>query len=280
MTTNNGTFAWATIEPAPGLRAHRFSHRAMNTMFETIVCGQEAEYAEQAAWATFDELDQIETELSRFIEGSDIWQINSLHAGESVTVGIAAIECLQLARRICDETSGAFDVTACGTKRGMDLVLIDENEFTVTVEADGVTVDLGGIGKGYAVDRMAAMLGEWEIHCAIVHSGQSSVCAIGSPGDREGWVIALGGPTAPGASREKLVLRDRALSGSAQTTDDRHIIDPRDGKPVAAAVAAWAIAPSAALADALSTAFVVMSDEEVRQYCADHADCDYRRQEA
>ncbi len=207
MTTNDGTFAWATIEPAPGIAAHRFSHRAMNTMFEVIVCGPEAQYAEQAAWAAFDELDQIETELSRFIEGSDIWQINSLHAGESVIVGIAAIECLQLARRIFDETSGAFDVTACGTKRGMDLVLIDENQFTVTVEADGVIIDLGGIGKGYAVDRMAEMLAEWEIHCAIVHSGQSSVCAIGSPGDREGWVIALGGPTAPGASREKLVLR-------------------------------------------------------------------------
>lgn len=280
MTNSEPTFAWGTIEVAPGLHAHRFSHEAMNTVFEVITCGQEAQYAEQAAWAAFDELDLIETELSRFIEGSDIWQINSLHAGESVTVGVAAFECLQLARRICDETSGAFDVTACGAKRGMDLMAIDENEFTVTVEADGLTVDLGGIGKGYAVDRMAEMLAEWEIHCAVVHSGQSSVLAIGSPGDSEGWVIALGGPIAPGASREKLVLRDRALSGSAQTTDDLHIIDPRDGKPVAAAVAAWAIAPSAALADALSTAFVVMSDQEVRQYCADHADCDYRRQEA
>ncbi|MBL7132484.1 MAG: FAD:protein FMN transferase [Phycisphaerae bacterium] len=279
MTNSERTFAWATIEPVPGLRAHRFSHRAMNTIFEVIVGGQEAQYAEQAAWAAFDELDQIETELSRFIEGSDIWQINSLHAGESVTVGIAAFECLQLARRICDETSGAFDVTACGANRGMDLVLIDENEFTVTVKADGVTVDLGGIGKGYAVDRMAALLAEWEIHCAIVHSGQSSVWAIGSPPETQGWVIALGGPAAPGALREKLVLSNRALSGSAQTTEDRHII-ARNGKPVAAAVAAWAIAPSAAVADALSTAFVVMSDQQVRQYCDDHEDCDYRRQEA
>ena len=276
MTDSDRTFAWATIEPAPGLRAHRFSHEAMNTVFEVIVCGQEAQYAEQAAWAAFDELDQIEAELSRFIEGSDIWQINSLHAGESVIVGITAFECLQLARRVYEETHGAFDVTACGTARGMDLLTIDENEFTVTVTADGLTVDLGGIGKGYAVDRMAALLGEWEIHCAVVHSGQSSVYAIGSPGDTAGWGIALGGPA---ASREKLVLRDRALSGSAQTQDDPHIL-ARDGKPVAGAVAAWAIAPSAALADALSTAFVVMSDRQVRRYCDVHADCDYRRPEA
>ena len=279
MTDSDPTFAWGTVEVAPGLHAHRFSHEAMNTVFEVVTCGQDAKYAEQVAWTAFDELDQLETELSRFIEGSDIWQVNSLHAGESVIVGIAAFECLQLARRVFDETAGAFDVTACGADRGMDLLAIDENAFTVTAKADGVTVDLGGIGKGYAVDNMAALLAEWDVHCAIVHSGKSSVYAIGSPPDTDGWAIALGGPVASGTSREKLALRNRALSCSAQIRENPHIIDPRDGKPAAPA-AAWAMASSAALADALSTAFVVMSDQEVRRYCADHADCDYRRQES
>ncbi|MCX5684460.1 MAG: FAD:protein FMN transferase, partial [Planctomycetota bacterium] len=90
---------------------HRFAHNAMYSIFEVFIAGQEAEYARQAAEAAFDECDRLERELSRFIPGSDISQINGLQAGQFVRVGVATMECLTAAARANAETSGVFDVT-------------------------------------------------------------------------------------------------------------------------------------------------------------------------
>lgn len=282
---------------------HRFAHEAMTTTFEIIIAGEggaddSAEYARQAAQAAFHEIDRLEKDLSRFIESSDISRINKLGAKEPVRVSIDTFECLQLAGRLHKETGGAFDVTigaliSCwrtpdGTsgrptakeiaearkRTGMERMALDAEHFTVGLDTAGVSVDLGGIGKGFALDKAAENLRDWVdegsgFEAALLSGGQSSVLAMGAPPGERGWVVTVGGDqTVP----EEVLLCDRALSGSGTRVRGRHIIDPRTGRPAEGALRAWASCPSAAVSDALSTAFMILSPAEIERYCAEHKD--------
>lgn len=274
---------------------HRFCHEAMATTFEIIILYEDGRYAQQAARAAFDELDRLEGQLSRFIENSDISRINNLAAKQSLQVGPAAFECLQLCARMYAETDGAFDITigslldcwlekAKSVRRaskgqlnparqhtGLHLIKLDEAEHTVQLLSTGVQIDLGGFGKGYAVDKMAQLLGNWSIDTALIHGGYSSVLGIGTPAGEKGWPITLSNPCNRKQTLARLYLQDRAVSGSG-LQKGTHIIDPCTIRPVEGKRAAWACAPDAATADALSTAFMVMSPEQVKQYCLRHPD--------
>lgn len=285
-------FVRSDCQSIPGMK--RFCHEAMATTFEVIVVQEDARYARQAAAAAFDEVDRLEGELSRFIENSDITRINNLPANEPLRLGLDAFECLQLSCRIYAETNGAFDITigslfSCwrnedGTLRtpsqeelnlarrhtGTHLLQLDESEHTVQL-ASPVQVDLGGIGKGYTVDRMAELLREWSIETALISGGYSSVLALDAPADTKGWPLTLSNPDNRKEILARPSLRGRAISGSG-LQKGRHIIDPRTAQPVKGKYAAWASASDAAIADALSTAFMVMSLDEIRQYCSRHPD--------
>ena len=266
--TNYITIPTADSDAAQPL--HRFACDAMGTTFEIIAAAESEDYVQQAATAAFQELGRLEGELSRFIDTSDVAQINALAVGESVRVGAEAFECLQLAARVCADTNGAFDVTFTARRDQADaqLVELDEKEHTVRAKVDGPKVDLGGIGKGYAVDHMVGLLREWSIEAALVHSGESTVFATGE----DGWPISLRDPEDQERAIRTPKLCDRALSGSGVRLHGAHIIDPRAGRPAQGKLATWALAPSAALADGLSTAFMVMDIGEVEDYCRDHAD--------
>ncbi len=276
-----------------GLR--RFSHEAMATTFEIFILHEDGHYAQQAAQAAFDKLDQLEQDLSRYIENSDISRINNLSAGQSAKVGLDTFECLQISRRINSETNGAFDITVgslmscwlnpdkslrvpskeelnlARQRTGMDLLKLDEYQYTVELLRDKVQIDLGGIGKGYAVDKMAELLGEWSIDVALIHGGYSTALGIGSLQGKQGWPVTLSNPHNLNQTLAGLCLQNQALSGSG-LQKGRHIIDPRRHEPVKGISAAWACACDAATADALSTAFMVMSPDEVNQYCSRHPD--------
>lgn len=159
-------------------------------------------------------------------------------------------------------------------------------EFSVGVKAGsqsktaaGVEVDLGGIGKGYALDKSALILEDWEIESALLHGGTSTALAIGSgeepagccPGER-GWPVGVGGIWGKTIGVEKVHLWGEALSGSGTEVKGEHVLDPRTGLAADAHLAAWVRCASAARADALSTAFMVMSTEEVKTYCDRHPD--------
>jgi len=242
---------------------HRFACDAMATTFEILIRGEEHDYARQAAAAASEETRRIEHELSRFIGYSDVSQINRLKSGERVRVGVAVFDCLKLALAVHADTGGAFDVTL-GT--GLDQLHMDDDEHSVGVSAADVTLDLGGIGKGYAVDRMVEILREWSVEDALIHAGESTASAMGR------WTVEVRDPKTEAEVMDRVTLCDRALSGSGTLLQGRHIIDPRTGRPAEGALGAWAAAPSAALSDALSTAFMVMSVEEVKRYCDRHAD--------
>jgi thiamine biosynthesis lipoprotein len=276
--------------------AHRFSHKAMATVYEIIIISEDARYAEQCAHEAFNELDRLEQELSRFIENSDISRINASGFNQPVSVGLDTFECLEHCARLYQSTQKAFDITIGPLLKiwldsnkndraqsheglslmqksvGMHLVELNKDRHTVTVRSNTISIDLGGYGKGYAVDRMADVLQEWDIESALIHGGTSSVLALGSPSPEEkGWQVTLRSPEDYDTIIARLNLQNRAINGSG-IRKGQHIIDPRTGYPAAEKNAVWAVSTSASTGDALSTAFMIMTPEEINDYCAGHND--------
>jgi len=238
-------------------------------------------------------LDRLEHELSRFIENSDISRINNLARHEKALVGLESFECLKQCTELFEQTNGAFDITVGSLMKlwfdkdnnlrppsaqeiasakqqiGMQNLSLSETDRSVTVIGNPVKIDLGGIGKGYAVNRLAELLTEWGIENFLIHGGQSSVLSRGDAEGKLGWLVSISNPWKKDQVIETIILKNQAMSGSGMQKG-YHIIDPRTGRPVEKAGAAWVIGDNAAICDALSTAFLIMSHHEVESYCAAH----------
>jgi len=273
----------------------RFSHEAMATIFEIIIFHEDELYAKQAAWEAFFELDRLEQDLSRFVKNSDIARINNLAENESLCLGLAAFDCLQQCAILYEETGGAFDVTIgslmnCWINKdkslrnpseeelflscqhtGMHQLQLDDTQYTVQLLTSPIHIDLGGFGKGYAVDKMAKLLLDWELDTFLIHGGKSSVLAVGSPPGKKGWLVSLSSPFNCQKTLDYIYLKDQAM-GASGLQKGQHIIDPRTAQPIKKNSAAWAFAPTAAVSDALSTAFMIMSHDEINNYCKNHPD--------
>jgi thiamine biosynthesis lipoprotein len=263
--------------PGQSRDIRRFSHEAMATVYEIYAVHPDEQYAAQAAQAAFDLVDRLERELSRFQPNSDITRINQLAAGAHTRVTPSTLECLVIARHMFELTGGAFDVSI-GT--GLASLEIDPDELVVRASTSGVRVDLGGIGKGYAVDLVAELLEDWGLERSLVHGGFSSVLALDPPAGGEGWPLTLSDPRDPSRVLARLSVRQTALGASGVRKKD-HIVDPRSGDPARGRLASWvAVArPPAApdggprmapatVADALTTAFMLLSVEEIHELCA------------
>jgi len=253
---------------------HRFSHDAMATVFEVHVVHPDARYAAQGAQAAFDLVDRLEHDLSRFLPNSDIARINHLVPGDRTHVAVTTMECLVIARHMFDLTGGTFDISI-GT--GLPSLILDPDQGIVQATKAGVALDLGGIGKGYAVDLMAEVLEEWGLERSLLHGGFSSMLALDPAPGEAGWALTFSDPRQPSRVLERLSLCQTALSASGIRKTD-HIVDPRSGVPIRERLASWATVPrpvaddgtrgrAATVTDALTTALLVMSVEEVRALC-------------
>jgi thiamine biosynthesis lipoprotein len=245
-----------------------FQHEAMATTFAIIIAGQRPEYARQAAASAFRALDRLEGELSRFIESSDIARASRLARGGSIVIGEDALQCLLLAEEVKNATGGAFDAgyasgPAVDLPVGGARFTLDPAAHTLTAQVDRLKLDLGAIGKGYALDRMAEHLGEWGVTSACLQSGGSTALALAPPDGAPGWLVGIG-------DRVTLPLAQAALSGSGIAVQGPHLLDPRTGVAAARTRGVWAHAPVAALADALSTAFFVLPDAGIHSFCLAH----------
>ncbi len=283
-----------------GEEVFRFAHEAMGTSFELLIAGKAEAYSRQVSAAVFSEIDRLERLLSRFDPSSEVSQINRLRPGESLRIGVEVFECLKTAARIKIQTEGAFDINykallkrKNGAPAGfgkMKWNMVKWVELSKTHGGYSVRVrtskrgekrvpldlDLGGIAKGYALDKLLDILEDWSVEDALIHSGTSTALAIGSPPERKarrpGWPIGIASGWECRKIPRKYYLRNGAMSGSGTEVKGEHISDPRTGRPAAGHLAAWAAHPSAAVADALSTAFMVMDAAEVEAFCKVHPD--------
>ncbi|MFH0990001.1 MAG: FAD:protein FMN transferase [bacterium] len=266
----------------------RFEHQAMATLFEVMIACEDPVYAQSAAVEAFQEIDRLELELSRYNPNSDISRLNNLSPHSSIRIGYDAFQCLLESIRYAELTGGAFDVTVgrlmdCWIARdksarnpsiqeieealascGRTLLELDEASMMVRTGAVVPCIDLGAIGKGYAVDCVIELLKEWEIGSALVHGGMSSVFAFGEYQHQNGWPVTLSDPRTPDTILRTVTLDERALGGSG-VKKGFHIIDPRSGQPVRHRHAAWVVADSATQSDALSTACMMMTKTEIEQ---------------
>ena len=240
---------------------HSFHDEAMTTSFEVIIAGQEYEYARQASGAVFREIARLNNLLNKYDAGSDIGQVNLAQAGTSVRVGIETIECMEKAVWAHTVSGGLFDPTIGS---GFQWLEIDRASFSIGWKKGGKgEINLGGIAKGYAIDKATDVLADWDITQAVINGGTSTVLALGKE-----WALGVGGPWGEKVGLTSVKLKNQALSGSGTEVKGDHILNPKTGQVAKRHLAAWAIHPSAASADALSTAFMMMEPKTIGQLCA------------
>lgn len=281
----------------PKIEAHRFAHNAMGTFFEAVIASDDPTYAGQAARAAFAEIDRLEGLFSRFDIRSEIARINRLKPLQSMIIGVETFDCLTQAEQIREETGGAFDANRRAWENRDEADVGEDGKpeppppaFSLEEASDGYRVqrldgedgplllelDLGAIGKGFALDQALEVLSDWDVGDVLLHGGTSTALASGTAPergeDRPGWPVGVGGGWPCLGVPSEIVLEDRALSGSGTEVKGQHILDPRTGKPARGHVAAWAVHPLASISDALSTAFMVMGTDEVEAFCQANPD--------
>jgi thiamine biosynthesis lipoprotein len=269
------------------------ARNAMATRFEIALIGENPAGLRAAGEEALAEIDRLEARLSLYRPSSEIARVNARAAHEPVRVSPSVFKLLEQARDLQRETGGAFDIATAPLVRcwgfmsgslhmpdaaeleqvrarvGMHHVLLDSHNLTVRFDCEGVMIDLGAIGKGYAIDRAAEVLRDAGITRALLHGGNSTVYAIGVPPDQEGWKVAIAGAQDESKTIATVSLKDMALSVSAvwaRSFDSGgkkfgHVIDARTGHPVNNALLSAVMLPSATETDALSTALLVLGSE-------------------
>jgi thiamine biosynthesis lipoprotein len=285
----------------------------MGTRFELVLCGDDPVFLRAAGEEALDEVERLEAQLSFYRPDSELSGINARAAAAPVVVEPRFFELLQRIARLSVATEGAFDPSVAPLMRcwgfvggmgrppdpealaearhriGMERVVLDPDAHTVRFLQPGMSLDLGAVGKGYAVERAAELLRDAGVTAALLHAGTSTVAALGAPPEcvsanqprgappTGAWTVAIRHPVHPGSAAAEAQgapgphlavarLRDRALSVSAPhgksfTLDGRrygHVIDPRTGHPVQGALLAALITDSPTEGDALSTALLTL----------------------
>lgn len=240
-----------------------FNHQAMATQFQVRLVCEDKIYAAQAAQAAFAVTDELESKLSRFRANSEISQIAQLVPGEKLRLSEPVFACLRLAQKMESATQNAFSITASArqTQPGKPHWSILDREFSIRCDSGRLEFDLGAIGKGFTLDRMAEMLREWSCPTFLLVAGGSSILAGDAPPGKPGWSCGLGDDNSP----QRYALANCSLSGSGLAVKGAHILDPRTGLPGALRQRVWALANTAAESDALSTAGMILGEPEINE---------------
>ena len=281
----------------PSLLTH-VSRRAMATEFVAILPAHRAD-AVEVVFAALEQLDWIESDLTVHRADSEVSRINQHAARLPVAVSSRTFQLLEKAAHWSELTEGAFDITAgplidawgftqrSGRKPtdqeisdslrcvGYSNVELCQGDQTVRFRQAGMSINLGAIGKGDALDRIAATLHAQGVSDFLLHGGNSSVIAAGDQVHESGlgWAVGLAHPTKPKRRLAGIWLRDMALatSGSGKQFFHHrgrrfgHVIDPRTGYPAGDLLALTVLMPSAADADACATGLFVSGTSQILQ---------------
>lgn len=283
---------------APILRLHRpeglhsVVHVAMATEFVFWLGGHEHEYLTSAAHEAFSRIDEIESKLSLYREGSDVARINLAMASQEIRVSEDTLHCLEIAREAALITLGAFSPFMGGRtiplkhKHG-DLPLhlqnvmerlapqteeaiieIEAGRFIVRKRNTGGLLDLGAIGKGFALDRAAECLREWGVTIGCLIAGGSSVLVLDPPSGCKGFAWEANNVSEKEIEQRMPLLANLALGASGFGYQGEHIINPFEASDNTMRTQALATAKEAAWADALSTAAMILPDETLMRIAA------------
>lgn len=258
--------------PFPISNARHFSHNAMNTTFSLRLLGIDEATARGMARECFDQIDSLESHLSRFIEGSDVWRINHMQSGETLFLNEACHQCLLRALNAHAQTGGLFDITlgkaiehrkSCSDETPPTLsgiLSIHPDSPAITCIEAGREIDLGGIGKGFALDQLRMLLEEWGAHDALISAGASSILALGP----NTWPIDIYG------TREtlRINIRNQALSASGITIQGDHIVHPQgtQAMPKQRCTRIWVSAADATSAELWSTTLMLVEPDEIASF--------------
>jgi thiamine biosynthesis lipoprotein len=280
----------------------RVRRAAMGSLFEVYLAGTDRDSLVGAAEEALDEVERLDRQLSHYREDSDISRLNAHAAAQWVRLEPRLYHLLKRCAQLSAETDGAFDITSGplvkawgfhdGEGRippdaeiaellenvGMSRILFDDDDHLVYYTAPKLEINLGAVGKGYALDQAAETLKFYGVRNALMHGGQSTILAMGAPPGADGWELTLRDPRDRATAIQTILLRDEAISTSGNYEQFfevdgvryTHILDPRAGRPVQGMTSVSVVAPSAADSDALSTAFFVLGRERTEEYCQSH----------
>jgi FAD:protein FMN transferase len=282
-----------------------WSARAMGCEFQVLTSIEGQRAVAPVLQSGFSLIQQLEKQMTTYDPASELEWINREAARAPVSVAPNLLQLLTQARELSQSTDGAFDITAGPLSQlwkshqkngwipsqldiestlahtGWEKLSIDEESRSVRFLASQMKLDLGGIGKGHAIDELNRLLSESGATDFLIHGGQSSIFAGGCrnpAGVDKGWQVGISHPLIPDRRLALITLNDEAIgtSGSGRQSFVHigrrygHVIDPRTGWPADHRLSVTAIAPQAAFADAIATALFVMNDEELREFAGRH----------
>jgi thiamine biosynthesis lipoprotein len=297
----------ATSPRAYGTPAHHLASRiSMACEYAIEAYGPDARALPQIVDAAFDEVDRIDRLMSHYKHESPLSRVNREAARHPVAVDPELFDFIADAMRYRDDSGGAFDITVGPLMKawgffdgdghvpsGHELaaarrvvggahVILNPASRTIAFDAAGVELDLGGIAKGYAVDRVVALLKQGQIAAALVSAGGSTIYALGAPPGRDGWTVTIQDPIDPRKVALTLELKDRAVSVAGRSEKSfqaggvtySHIMDPRTGTPAQGVLSVVVLAATGTEGDALDDALFVLGAERSREYLHRRHDVD------
>ena len=248
---------------------------AMGGVFTIIAYGEDATRLREAADAASEEAKRLDGLMSNYMSSSEWSEINRDGSRKPVRVSQEMFDLIAVCKEYSRLSEGSFDITVgplmkvwgfykgsghlphvaevrvALAKVGWQKITLDPTTLGVGFATSGMEIDPGGIGKGYAVDRLAAILREYGIHSALISAARSSIYAIGTPPTEPGWRVQIRDPKDSNKVAQEVVLKDESMSTSgnyekfflAEGKRYSHIMDPRTGFPARGMLSVSVIAP-------------------------------------
>ena len=269
---------------------------SMACAYDILAYGEDGGALPGVLEAALDEVDRIDRLMSHYKPESPLSLLNRAAAAGPVAVEPELFDFIAESLRYSRESDGAFDITVGPLMKtwgffrgggrlpaaeevaevrgriGYTHVLLDPKARTIRFDRPGMELDLGGIAKGYAVDRVVALLRRAHVAAALVSAGGSTIYALGAPPGRDAWDVEIQDPSGGGRAALTVPLKDRALSvsGRAEKSFERdgivyaHIMDPRTARPVQGVLSVAVLTSTGTAGDALDDAFFVEGVQRTR----------------
>jgi thiamine biosynthesis lipoprotein len=280
------------------LYRHEASRMSMACLYTIEAYGPDADALPHIVSEAFDEVDRIDRLMSHYKADSPLSRLNVEAARHPITVDPELFDFIAEAMRYHRDSDGAFDITvgplmkAWGFFRGEGRVptgdelaavrrhvggghvILNPVTRTIAFDEPGVELDLGGIAKGYAVDRVVIFLKQRQVAAALVSAGGSTIYGLAAPPARDAWQVQIQDPIDSRKVALNVTLKDRALSvaGTSEKSFEEggvrysHIMDPRTGSPVQGVLSVVVLTSSGTAGDALDDAFFVLGPQRTRTY--------------